>query len=325
MVAQRETPPRITGVFLRALVGSGFALAGIRLFLPPAPIDGAAILLAWFGFALGIGFGVARLWALSLVAVPFLGIWYTRATGPEYLGNGDASWLWPITLIAIGTIGIALGVGLHRWSRRAVARHRSLTPPMVEVLLLIPALALLLLGVALDPLGGRDFLRWPHPLEIRRYGDDQVRAGAVGLPFAIYGARASEGLPSGVLRRTIAPPGLPPTEIYTLIYCDERCRRTSEVQIDSAPPGYHLAARSGKQTLSPQRDTPEKPIPAVPFETVEIAGVSWHIVASGPPPDAVSASADLGDASIQIHAPSRAQFLLVATRLRRIIPTILPR
>lgn len=265
--------------------------------------------------AVGIGFGFARIWALPLAALPLPGIWYARATGPEYWGDGGAFWFWPTLLIAIGAIGIVLGVSLHRWSLHTITWHGTLPPPTVEILLLTPALAVLLLSAALDLADDRAFLRSPHPIEVRRYSDDQLCAEAVGLPFTVYGAPASEGSPSGAIRRTFAPPGLLPTETYILIYCDDRCRRASEMQIESAPPRYHQTART---PIPPQPGTPEKTIPPVPFETVEIAGVSWHVVGSGPLPGTVSASADLGDASVKIHAPSRAHLERVAVGLRRI-------
>lgn len=319
MIARESPPIADVGTLLRISVGGGFALAGLRLFLPPAPIESAAILLAWCGCALGIGYGFARFWALPLALIPFLGIWYTRATGPEYLGYGDASWLAPALLILAGLCAIGIGAGLHRWVLRAITQHRAIPQVSGEILLLAPILGLLLLGAALDLAGERAFVRRPRPIEVRRYSDDDVRAAADGLPFAVYGA-ATEGLPGGVSRNRSAPPGVPPTESFIVIYCDARCHRAGEVQIQSAPPGFHRAREDQPIIGTSKYGTPEKSIPPIPFEMVEVSGVSWRIVASGPQSAGVSATADLDGASVQIHAPDRATFERVAVALRQIAP-----
>lgn len=322
MVAHDPTLMRGVRLLLKGAVGGGFALAGLRLFFPPPPITSAATLLAWFGCAVGIGYGFARLWALPLAVIPCPGIWYTRLTGPEYLGYGDASWLGAVFLILPGFCGIALGAGLHRWALRSISWSRTLPAPSVELLLLAPVLVIFLLGATLDLARDRTFVRLPRPIEVRRYSDAEVGAVVAGLSFAVYGA-TTEGTAGGVSRRTLAPPGWPPTENVVVIYCDARCRRASEVQIQSAPPGFHRAAANPQVVKEPGRPEvgrPEKTVPPTPFETIAIAGTAWHVVASGPLPGTVKASADLDGASVQIYAPSRATFERVAANLRQIAP-----
>jgi hypothetical protein len=310
-------------MLLRVAVGGGFALAGLRLFLPPVPIADATVLLVWLAFALGIGYGFATPWALPLAFIPSLGIWYTRATGPEYLGYGDASWLASALLILAGLCAISVGMGLYRGALRAITRHRARPTPPSVALLLAPALSLLLCGAAIDLLGGRTLVRRPRPIEVRHYSDSDLRAAATGIPFALYGATMA-GEPNGISRNTSAPPGSAPTETFTVIYCDARCRRASEVQIQSAPPGFHRAREEQPIVVTAPKGTTagtaEKIIPPVPFELVEVAGVSWRVVASGPQPGDVAATADLAGASVQIRAPGRAAFERVAANLRQIAP-----
>lgn len=292
---------------LRAAVALIVVAAALRLFLPPRPIEGAADLAAWFGLGVGIGLVLGRWWALLLAPLPWLGIWYTRATGPEYLSrpNDFPQWL-SLTIIALpGLVGIALGVG----ARRALAGVTS--GKLAERRVLLSALVVLLGAAVLDWGLGQHFLRPVRPLTPPRYSEADVRAAATGLAFPVYAAPPSEGAPSGLLRRPFAPPGLGPTETLTLIYCDERCRQSSKVQIMSAPPEFGPATRQRGGSAS-------KPDPIPPTEAVEIAGVTWQLLGREPRTGPVTADTILGDAYVRIHAPTRAHFERVAVGLRRI-------
>ena len=313
MTGGDRAAPRGRVVLLRGVVGLGVVLAALRLYLPPSPLEGGAFptfLLAWFGFACGIGLVLARWWALLLAPLPFAGIWYTRATGPEYLGYGDevACLNWAI-ILGPGLTGIALGVRAQQWLARLAAGSLGVPPRAAERLVLLGVLVALLTGAAVDWGRGGAFLRRVEPVQVRRYSEEEVRADTAGLAFAVYAAPPGEGEPAGALRQTVSPPGLPPTETYTLIYCDAKCRRGSEVQIMSAPPEYVRAAR--------QTDgTPDKPVPP-PTEPVEVGGVTWQLL-GGRAAAPVEADADLGDAYVRIRAPNRAHFERVAASLRRI-------
>ena len=298
---------------LRAVVALGVVLAALRLFLPPSPLEGGTfptLLLAWFGFAFGIGLVLARWWALLLALLPVAGFWYTRATGPEYLGYGDevALLTWA-TILGPGLAGTALGVSAHRALTGFVARRLMLPARAVERLVVLAVLVALLAGAAVDWGRGGAYLRRVEPVQVRRYSEEAVSGDTAGLAFAVDGASPGEGEQAGALRHTLSPPGLPPTETYTLIYCDARCRRSSDVQIMSAPPEYGRAAR--------QTDgTPDKPVPP-PTEPVEVGGVTWQLL-GGRAAAPVEADADLGDAYVRIRAPNRAHFERVAASLRRI-------
>ena len=305
-------PPRITAS-LRAVVGVAVVLTALRFFLPPRPIEdiGVGVFWAWLALAGAIGSVLARRWALLLAPLPLVAQWYTVATGPEYLTYGDhVPLLWETVIIAIGLAGIALGIGAGRSLTGGVAVALSVPRRTAECLILLALLILVLGAAVLDVSRGGRFLSVPHPIEPRRYSEEDVRVATAALGYAVYAA-SGEGAPNAALRSTSAPPGLGPTETFTLIYCDERCRRSSKVQILSAPPEYGLAARQRGGTAS-------KPLPIPQIEPVEIAGVIWQIEGTGPRAGTVTADAILGDAYVQISAPDRAHFERVAASLRRI-------
>jgi hypothetical protein len=116
-----------------------------------------------------------------------------------------------------------------------------------------------------------------------------------------------------MLGSSSSPPGLGPTPTFTLIYCDDRCRQRSEVQILSAPPEYGPAARQRGGTAS-------KPEPTPTIEETVIAGVPWQIFGGWAHPCSVTADAILPDAYVRIVAPSRADFERVAAGLRQVAP-----
>lgn len=137
-------------------------------------------------------------------------------------------------------------------------------------------------------------------------------SGILGAaPYAVYAAPNSEGAPSWA-NRTVSPGGPsavpPPQDTTYLIYCDARCRRGSEVQILSEPPDGALRPRSsgGK---------PPPPDPA----SFTLGEIIWHAeVVPSPQVVRFTASTNLGDAYVTIHAPDRATFERVALELRRI-------
>ncbi len=300
---------------LRAVVAlTGVAIA-LRLFFPPAPIESAAVLIAWLGLGVGIGLAVGRWWVVLLVSLPWPGIWYSRATGPEYLSrpNDFPAWL-EIALLALpGFIGLAVGVGVRRTLADNVAERWPAPARLAERLALVAVVLAALGGAALDLGLGGSVLRPIRPHEVRRYSASEIRAIATGLAFPVYSASPDEGTPTTALRFMSAPPGLGPTEIFTLVYCDDRCRQSSEVQIQSAPPRYGPAARQRGGTV-------DKPEPIQPVESVEIAGVTWQIAGESPHVGEVRADALLDDAYVRISAPDFAHFARVAAGLRRIAP-----
>ncbi len=302
------------GTLLHLAVPLAVVLAALRFFLPPPPVEdiGIGVLPAWFGLACGIGFVLARRWALLLAPLPLVARWYTIATGPEYLTYGDrVPLLWETVIITIGLVGIALGIVAGRRLTGLVADAVSTPLRTAERLVLLVVLVLLLGAAALDWGLGRHFLRVPHPAEPRRYSEEEVRAAAAGLSFTVYAAPSSEGAPTAALWRAFAPPGLGPTETFTLIYCDRRCRRSRKVTIISAPPESGSAPRQTGGTTA-------RTDPLPPTRPVEVAGVVWQVMGSGPEPGQVSARANLGDAYVTIHAPNQAHFERVAASLRRV-------
>ncbi len=305
--------PRLAPL-LRPVVGLAVVLAALRLFLPPFPLDSLDIRWAWFGFGCAAGFTVPRRQALLLIPLPFLARWYTIATGPEYLSRNDSGVELEIyataMLIAIGLAGIALGIGAGRLLTGFVADRASVPPRDAEHLVLLAVLVLLLVAAVVDVSQGGRFLSLPRPLEPRSYSEEEVRAATAGLAFTVYAAPLSEGAPNGAVRHASAPPGLGPTEVFTLIYCDERCRRSSEVQITSAPPEF---CPGGRQTgAAPSR---ADPVAEQPGEPVAIAGVTWQLRGGGVRAP-VRADTILADACVRITAPDRAHFERVAAALR---------
>lgn len=283
---------------LRGVVALALLLAALRLFLPPYPVAFPGMAWVWFGLAGGLGVVLARPWALPLALLPLAGWWYVAANGLESRDEPDPlfwlNWTVRALVVLLGGAGIALGLG----GRRALAGRLTATTPSarraLERTLSLAALLLVIGAATLDWSRGGVFLSRPRAVEARRYNDDMVRAAVAGLPFAVYGAPTSEGLPVGVGRGALAPPDLGPIETVGLLYCDSACHRNSHLQVQSAPPEYGRVPRVGG-----------------PVEAVAIDGVVWHLEAS-------NAWADLGDAHVHIWAPDRATFERVAAGLRRV-------
>lgn len=306
----RFAPPGGTTI-LRVALALVVLLATLRLFLPPAPVEGPEILLLWPVFATALGFAIGRWWALPLALLPQLCWWWTVRTGPEYLTYGDGREIAAIIFIILGLIGIAIGIAARRWAAIHVPQVFPASVRPIERLVLPVALLVLFGAALLDGATTRAFVSAPRPVEARRYTDEEVRGATADLDFAVYAAPTTEGLPTGALRRALPAPGLPPTDTFTLIYCDDRCRRSSDVQIMSAPLAYGAAARQ-------RGGTSAKPVPTPAVTPVEVAGIVWQVEGSGPDPGRVSANADLNDAYVRIDAPSLAHFERVAASLRRV-------
>ncbi len=199
-------PPHVTAS-LRAVVGVAVVLTALRFFLPPRPIEdsGVGVLWAWLALAGAIGSVLARRWALLLAPLPLVAQRYTVATGPEYLTYGDrVPLLWETVIIAIGLAGIALGIGAGRSLTGGVAVALSAPRRTAECLILLALLILFLGAAVLDVSRGGRFLSLPHPIEPRRYSEEEVRAATAALGYAVYAA--SGEAPNGALRSTAAPP-----------------------------------------------------------------------------------------------------------------------
>ncbi|MFN8517589.1 MAG: hypothetical protein U0841_34475, partial [Chloroflexia bacterium] len=140
--------------------------------------------------------------------------------------------------------------------------------------------------------------------------DAEVRALVRGVPYAVYAAPAAAGRPQGAQREVSSPPsasGMPPRDAFYLIYCDERCRRASRVQVISEPP----------DAASRPRSTGGKPPPET--ASFQFGGFTWTTYDLTPESaGSVSASASLGDAYVTVHAPDRATFEQIVLGLRRI-------
>lgn len=172
-------------------VALAIVLAALRLFLPPLPVQGPGILLAWFGFACGIGFVLARWWALLLAPLPQVGRWYTSATGPEYLtygdGDGACTVLFVAVLIGTGLLGIALGVGARRRLIDFVTTTTTVPPRAVGTLVILIALLAMLAAAIPDWGQGRLFLQVPTPIAAKRYSEGEVRTAGSGLCYMVPG------------------------------------------------------------------------------------------------------------------------------------------
>ncbi len=332
--AGATAPPAVLSRLARSLprgaVVAIAALAALRLFLPPFPLAAfGATVLAWVGLAGGAGLALAperrRVLlpaALVLAALPLAGRRYTVATGPEYLTYGEDGVLTLVLtgfLAGLGLLGLALGLAAGRRLTAVAVAALPTRPRTAAALVPLATLALMLGAAALDVRRGRPFLRAPSPIAVPRRSEAEVRAAAAGLGFVVYAAPPEEGAPTAALRRGFNPPGIPPIETVTLIYCDGRCRRASEVQIESAPAAY---ARVRAPRLIGATPIPPggKPVPDPPTSTLAVAGVTWQLAESGPLTGSIEADGILGDTLVTIRAPDRAHFARVAAALRLVAP-----
>lgn len=292
---------------LRGALALALLLGALRLFFPPYPIDGPALLLAWLAVAAGLGVVLARRQAfwLALLYLPFAGAghWYATWTGPWYLSSGetpplDAFLLSGLLGIPLGLLGVALGLGVAAGLARLQKRFRGMPPRAAERLLPLAVLVLALGGATLDWATGGRFVSRPRPVELAfaldRYSDEDVRTLTTGLAFTVYVAPPGEGRPTEIRRL----PGSS-AEMVQLTYCDSRCSRGSRVDVMSASPGFGFG---GDATT----------------EAVEIAGVIWQVRGGALPFSPVVASTAIGDTAVGINAPSRARFERVAAGLRRV-------
>lgn len=94
------------------LIAIGLVGAAVILHYGWEPFWPAMVL--WFGFALVIGLLLGRWWAILLAAVPWpVGVGIGLATG-RYLYLAEAWWAVMLLSMAIGAVGIALGIGIRQ-------------------------------------------------------------------------------------------------------------------------------------------------------------------------------------------------------------------
>ena len=304
---------RRSALALRLVATLIVALAMVRAVFPLDVVPGAVILFVWLALCGALGLASGSRLVLPLLVLPVVGRWYRIATGPEYLSAGESFPLFfqIVFIVAALTMSAAMiegGIRARRFLLRRLANGRSIPGEAI----VSGAFLLVALGAAvLDWQLGPDFLRPPGPVEVRRYSETEIRAMSAGLPYGVYAAPSAEGNPQGALRSVSSPsPSVapPPVDAFNLIYCDERCRRSSQVQIISEhrDAAFRLRSIGGK------------PPPADPV-TFTLGGITWATEAT---PSATaspfSASANLGDAYVTVHAPNRATFERVALGLRRI-------
>lgn len=154
-------------------------------------------------------------------------------------------------------------------------------------------------------LGDAAFLFTPPANSSREeYQEDQpsrVGENATGLPYKVYAAPVSLGVPTTSFRRASEVPGKAAADVYYLIYS------TSEgvVQIlSSLPPDATSKQDKG-------------PLPNKPGQLVQIGEEVWEIAPNG---SGIQGRTVIADTYITIYAPSQASFALVARGLRIIEP-----
>lgn len=126
------------------------------------------------------------------------------------------------------------------------------------------------------------------------------QASSAGLPYAVYALPAATGVPVAAFRIASTTNGLPPRDGYYLIYNSA----DGQIQVVSGLAPNRLIHLDGG-----------KPVPLTQSQTVQFAGVAWEVQSSG---EQFQASAQLAEAFVAIHAPSRAAFERVAASLQRL-------